>query len=192
MADLIEHLESFLGTMSGGSRGDETTPDGVQVAWFPGAPFAGVTSLVTLGLSRHHLGLPEGGAVHQELMMHVPDGEYPARAAGLLFQVAGEMVARQAALPHGQVIGPRGPLFPGSPMTAVVALDPGYLADDFAVCRVGESVTVFLTWLVPITSDEAEVVRQGGWQVMEHAVAARDPDLTDPRRPPVASTAPGT
>ncbi|MFF5228138.1 hypothetical protein [Dactylosporangium sp. NPDC000521] len=35
MADLIEHLESFLGVMSGGHLGDATTPEGVLVAFFP-------------------------------------------------------------------------------------------------------------------------------------------------------------
>src|SRR6201995_4888649 len=98
VADLIEHLESYLGLIAGGSRGDESTPDAVQAAWFgPDVPFDGVTTLVTIGLARRRLELPGGEAAHQELLMHVPTDEYPARAAGLLFQVAGEMVGRQAA-----------------------------------------------------------------------------------------------
>jgi Suppressor of fused protein (SUFU) len=186
VADLIEHLESFLGRIAGGSRGDESTPDAVQVAWFgPDVPFAGVTTLVTIGLSRRRLESPDGAAVHQELLMHVPNDEYPARAAGLLFQVAGEMVDRRAALSHGQVIGPRGPLFPGRPATAMVAISPRYLPDEFARCHLDESVPVVLTWLVPITSGEAEVIRQEGWETLEGAFAAEDPDLTDPDRPEV-------
>ena len=61
---------------------------------------------------------------------------------------------------------------------------------DFAVCCVESSVTVVLTWLVPITSGEAKVVRRHGWAVLEHAVADRDPDLTDPRRSKVTFTQP--
>ncbi|MBB4765605.1 suppressor of fused domain protein [Amorphoplanes digitatis] len=156
MADVIEHLESFLGHMSGGSRGDETTPEGVQLAWFPDSPFPGVTTPVTVDLSRRHLAMPNGGALHQELMMHVPKSDYPARAAGLLFQVAGEMVRRGSALQHAQVIGPHGPLFPGSQMTAMVAISPLYLPDASAFVRVEDSVPVVLTWLVPITDGEAE------------------------------------
>jgi hypothetical protein len=30
-----------------------------------------------------HLSLPDGWAVHQELLMHVPIADYPARAGGL-------------------------------------------------------------------------------------------------------------
>jgi hypothetical protein len=186
VVDLIEHLESFLGPMSGGSRGDETTPEGVQVAWFPDSPFAGVTTLVTVGLSRRHLAMPNGGALHQELVMHVPTSDYPARAAGLLFQVAGEMVRRRSALRHAQVIGPGGPLFPGSQMTAMVAVSPLYLPDAFAVARIEDSVSVVMTWLVPITAHEASVIRRDGWQTLEQAFAAHDPDLSDPGRPEVA------
>jgi len=186
VAELIEHLESFLGLMAGGSRGDDTTPEGVQVAWFgPDVPFNGVTTLVTVGLSRRHLNLPTGGAWHQELLMHVPTDDYPARAAGLLFQVAGEMARRRAALPHGQVIGPKGPLFPGSQTTAMVAVSPRYMPEAFAVCRI-ETAPVILTWLVPITTGEAELIQKSGWGRLEQAFAAQNPDLADPRRAEIA------
>jgi hypothetical protein len=182
VADLVEHLESFLGLIAGGSRGDDATPEGVQVAWFgPDVPFGGVTTLVTVGLSRCHLGLPNGGALHQELVMHVPTDDYPARAAGLMFQVAGEMVRRRAGLQHGQVIGPRGHLFPGSHTTAMVATSPRYLPESFAVCHT-ESAPVVLAWLIPITTGEAEVIQVLGWEALEQAFAAQNPDLADPAR----------
>lgn len=45
VTDLITHLESFLGEISSGTRGDDSTPQGVQVVWFgPNSPFAGVTT----------------------------------------------------------------------------------------------------------------------------------------------------
>ncbi|MEU4483141.1 suppressor of fused domain protein [Micromonospora sp. NPDC023966] len=186
MAGLIEHLESFLGLIAGGSRGDDTTPEGVQVAWFgPDVPFGGVTTLVTVGLSRRHLNLPSDGALHQELVMHVPTDDYPARAAGLLFQVAGELVRRRAGLSNGQVIGPRGPLFPGGQTTAIVAISPRYLPESFAVCHTEPAPVVF-TWLVPITTGEAEVIQKFGWGTLEQSFAAQDPDLADPGRAEVA------
>jgi hypothetical protein len=188
VADLIEHLESFLGPLSGGSRGDETTPEGVQIAWFPDRPFAGVTTLVTVGLSRRHLALPGGNALHQELLMHVPSNGYPDGAAGLLFQVAGEMTRRGAALPHAHVIGPRGPLFPGSTATALVAITPRYLPEAFEVVHIDDSVPVVMTWLVPITTGEAELIRRDGWGALERAIEAEDPDLSDPTRAPVRTT----
>ncbi|MFG3604839.1 suppressor of fused domain protein [Micromonospora chersina] len=186
MAGLIEHLESFLGLIAGGSRGDDTTPEGVQVAWFgPDVAFGGVTTLVTVGLSRRHLNLPSDGALHQELVMHVPTDDYPARAAGLLFHVAGEMVRRRDALSNGQVIGPGGPLFPGSQTTGILATTPRYLPESFAVCHTEPAPVVF-AWLVPITTGEAEVIQKFGWGTLEQAFAAQDPDLADPGRAEVA------
>ncbi|WP_372495033.1 suppressor of fused domain protein [Micromonospora phytophila] len=103
----------------------------------------------------------------------------PARAAGLLFQIAGEMVRRRAGLSNGQVIGPRGPLFPGGQSTAILAISPRYLPAPFAVCHTEPAPVVF-TWLVPITTGEAEVVQKFGWGTLEQAFAAQDPDLADP------------
>jgi hypothetical protein len=193
VVDLIEHLESYLGLIAGGSRGDETTPDAVQVAWFgPDVPFAGVTTLVTVGLSRRHLDLPDGGPAYQELLMHVPNDEYPARAAGLLFQVAGEMVDRRAALADAQVIGPRGPLFPKSHATALIAIGPRYLPAEFAVCHLDEPpVPVRLTWLVPITTGEAALTEREGWPALADTFAAEEPDLSDPGRSAVTAAGPG-
>src|SRR5690242_3451642 len=91
MADLVGHLELFLGPIEGGTRGDDSTPVGVQAIWFGAdAPFAGVTTWATLGLSNHHLTQPSGRALHQELVMHLPNARQPANTAGVLFQVADE------------------------------------------------------------------------------------------------------
>jgi suppressor of fused protein SUFU len=182
---LIEHLESYLGTMAGGSSGDGSTPQGVQVVWFPDAPWAGVTTLVTLGLSRRHLALPDGEAMHQELMMHVRN-DHASYAVGLLFQVAGQMVDRRSALRHAQLIGPHGPVFPGSRLTAMVAISPHYMPERFEVCRLEEDVPAVFAWMVPITTGEADMLRTSGWESLQKAFAAQDPDLADPARPEIA------
>jgi hypothetical protein len=84
---LIAHLESYLGEMLGGTRGDECTPDRVQVATFgPNAPFEGATILVTLGLSHHHLDQASGTGIHQELLMHFRTQRQPTNAAGILLR----------------------------------------------------------------------------------------------------------
>lgn len=102
------------------------------------------------------------------------------------------MVRRRSALRHAQVIGPRGPLFPDSQMTAMVAISPLYLPEGFAVVHVDDSVPVVLTWLVPITSGEADVISSAGWKALEQVFVAQDPDLSDPGRPEVALREPGS
>jgi hypothetical protein len=185
VTELIAHLESYLGQISGGTSGDDSSPDGLQVAWF-GAdrPHAGVTTIATLGLSRHHLAQPSGKGLHQELLMHLPMACQPRTAAGLLFQVAAELIAQGRGLLRGDVIGPRGPLFGSGQMTALYVTAPGYLPPGFDVCDTG-TVTVVMTCLVPITDGEAAYVRDMGWRAFEDALAAEDPDLVDFYRSPV-------
>jgi hypothetical protein len=183
VADLIEHLESHLGRISGGTRGDRTTPADVQIVYFAaGTPFPGTTSLMTLGLSRHHLHGPGGIGIHQELLMHVPTvGDYAPRAAGILFQVAGEMIGRGQGLKRGQLIGPRGALFRHLASTALVVADPSQLPDSFATWQ-ADGRYIHVVWLVPITTGEAHVVQQHGWLALKNAFIEQDADLVDPAR----------
>lgn len=187
MTGLIEHLESHLGEISGGSRGDASAPAGVQVAWFgENRPHAGVTTLATLGLSAHHLAQSGEQGLHQELLMHLPLAGQPGNAAGILFQVAAGLIASGRGLPRGEVIGPRGPLFGSGPMTALYAAPPVCLPDSFAVCDSG-TAEIVMTWLVPVTDEEARYVRDRGWPAFEGALLAEDPDLTDLSRSPVTA-----
>ncbi|GAA2212911.1 hypothetical protein GCM10009850_083730 [Nonomuraea monospora] len=182
MAHLVEHMERFLGPIDSGSRGDDSTPAGVQVIRFgPDAPFTGVTTWATLGLSDHHLGQTSGRGLHQELVMHVRHDRQPANLAGVLFQVAGELVQRGRGLARGEVIGPRGRLFPQGEMAALVAAPPVYLPDSFAVCDT-PATPIVVTWLVPLTEAEARFVHAHGWGVLEDIFVAQDPDLTDIER----------
>ena len=171
--------------ITGGTRGDGSTPAGLQVAWFgANRPFAGVTTIATLGLSRHHLAPLNGKSLHQELLMHLPMADQPRNAAGLLFQVAADLIARGRGLLRGEVVGPRGPLFGSGPMTALYAAAPGYLPAGFDTCDTGTG-TVVMTLLVPITDAEADYVHARGWSAFEEALAAEGPDLADLSRNPV-------
>jgi hypothetical protein len=184
--ELIDHLETFLGQISGGTVGDETTPDGVQVGWFaPDVPFTGVSTMATVGLSRHHLTMSGDRSLHQELLMHLPVDDQPRNAAGLLFQVAAMLIDRGHGLLRGEIVGPYGRLFDRGEMTALYATIPVYLADAFSVCETATGAVV-LTWLVPITDDEANYIHTHGWSQFEDALVAEDPDLTDLLRPSLA------
>jgi hypothetical protein len=187
MAELIAHLESFLGPILVGSQGDESTPAGIQVVWFgPDRPFAGVTTAATLGLSHRRLSQPSGRNLRQELMLHLPTTDQPPNAAGVLLQVAAELLDGHRGLLRGEIIGPRGPLFAATQMTALYATAPVYLPDEFAVCPTGAG-TVVLTWLVPVTGEEADYLRTHGWHALEQAFLAENPDLTSLTRPSITA-----
>jgi hypothetical protein len=187
--NLLEHFEAYLGRVRAGFPGDESTPPGVQVVRFgPDQPFTGVTTVATLGLSRHYLNQPTQPPVRQELIMHVPEYAQPSNLAGVLLQVADEMLRNQRCLLRGEVVGPRGTLFAGTAMTAFYAALPVYLPDGFADF-VNEDGPVALTWLVPITDAEAGYVARYGWSAFEDALAVEDPDLTDLNRRSLAVAA---
>jgi hypothetical protein len=181
VANLLEHMEEFLGPVRAGSHGDGSTPSGVQVAWFANdVPARGLVTLSTLGLSRHHLDRPDGGTAHQELLFHFPEDDEPPNAAGLLFQLAAEMIHRSEAMSRGTIIGPRGRLFATGRMTALYAAAPVYLPDEFARCAGAPPVD--LLWLVPITDTEAAFARTHGRRAFEDALEREDPDLSNPNR----------
>jgi hypothetical protein len=113
--------------------------------------------------------------------MHFIAANEPSNAAGILFQVAAELIDRGHGLRRGEVLGPRETLFGRGRTTALYAAVPVYLPDSFAVCREANR-TIVLTWLVPITADEADVVRTQGWQAFEDALVTHNPDLTDIER----------
>src|ERR671936_638255 len=119
MSGLIEHLESHLGEIVSGYRGDDTTPDGVLVAQFaPDRPWPGMTTLVTAGLSPH----PPGR-----------EGDRPGE----------------------------GPVFGRGELTALVIYEPLMMLESFITGYEGDT-EIMMAWLVPITGDEAELVRQEG------------------------------
>ncbi|GIG00250.1 suppressor of fused domain protein [Catellatospora citrea] len=183
MTDLIAHLESFLGLITGGTRGDDSTPSGVQVAWFAeDVPFAGVTTMATVGLSRYHLAQSTDAGIHHELLMHLPTHGQPANAAGVLFQVARMAIARGYGLARGEILGPSGTLFEGTPMTALYAATPGYLPAAFHTCETS-AATIVMTCLVPLTTSDAIYARTHGWRALEQAIAEEQPDLVNLNRP---------
>ena len=182
MAKLIEHLESYLGTIEGGWSGDDTTPEGIGIVSFgPDVPLPGVKTVTTLGLSRSHLSLPEGGHVHQELLMHVRS-EDEGWTPGILFGIAGRMAERRWALPHGQVIT-TGPLFPDATVTGLLALNPMFLPSGFAVCEgIEDDVAAVLVWLAPLIGEEIAFVKEQGGEALVKLFTEHDTDLCDLRR----------
>jgi hypothetical protein len=106
----------------------------------------------------------------------------PENLGPLLQQVAVEAVTRGRAYLRGEVIGPRGPLFKDSTVTALYVAIPVYFPDEFSGVDDPDLGTVIFAWLVPITDQEAEFVNRLGWKEFEAKLVKVDPDLLDFRR----------
>jgi hypothetical protein len=180
MASLIEHLEAFLGTTSGGWQPPEWS---FSVMEFPHGPIDDCTVFVTLGLSDvplpSHVSAKE---IRHELMVAVNRKDVPPYLPSLLEQVGKEAVDRRSAFLRGDVIGPRGPLFEGSDLTAFYASAPSLLPDEFGTCSAEDGTDRIFAWLIPITTREASFVQAQGWNAFEVRLAKSDADLFDLRR----------
>jgi hypothetical protein len=184
VGNLIDHLESYLGTIGRGWQLDsEGTHLPFQVAEFSGGQISGVESLATIGLSNVTLEVGQSGLVvcNEFLMMHrshYKSGNLPT----VLQEVSLECLASNRTFLRGDVIGPRGTLIDGYEFTALYVARPVYLPDGFAVYKSDLQREICFIWLVPIVEQEVKVITRRGWEYFERRLEAVDPDLTDLRR----------
>ncbi|MEU5260412.1 suppressor of fused domain protein [Amycolatopsis sp. NPDC021455] len=181
---LIEHLEARLGLITGGwSKDEEGRPREFRVAAFAEGVIPGARSFSTIGLSRHDLVSPRSG---RKLRLELVAGERGGPGAeylpGLVGQVADELLASHRALLRGDVVGPRGPLVPGSRMEAWYAAAPVYYDDGFAGVDLDDGNRAAIVWLVPISRREAEFVSANGRREFENELIKHDPDLLNLHR----------
>lgn len=177
---LVEHLERFLGPIEAGwSQDADGTKMPFQIVRFAGGSGPGTVSFSTLGLSRIPLhSSVSGKEIRHELLVLTPDSLRDGPLPALIHQVAMIAVHSGHAFLRGDVVGPRGPLVPGSTLEAIYVAMPAYFPDEFASCEEnGDPVAI--AWLVPISAREADYAARNGWSAFEDRLVDADPDLTD-------------
>jgi hypothetical protein len=179
--EVLEHLESWLGPMAGAERAfAEEAEREFKIARFDGQPVRAAETHVTLGVSEVPLVAPDPARVRQELLFTCYK-RHSASPQDLLHVVAGDVMRDGRALLRGQVLGPAGPLFPGSRLEALYCGVPVYFDDGFHELHSTEPPTV-LMWLIPVARTEAKFVATEGWRRFEDALVEIDPDLLDLER----------
>ncbi|MDP9244628.1 MAG: suppressor of fused domain protein [Chloroflexota bacterium] len=143
---LIDHLEAFLGPITGGwiegATGDRLP---FQVVWFDDAPEKDLATYSTLGLSRHALESPTK-TIRQELLVSVEE-RFASPQLGSVLTTLGEMVlAEHRPVLRGGVLPPRDAIVPESALSAFYAAAPVALPDAFAVFGGSQPHTVFFGW----------------------------------------------
>jgi hypothetical protein len=182
--DLVQHIERHLGTLDTGWKLKGGKEGGIQVVAFPDEPYEGVITYVTLGLSRSPLPMPGDRQVRQELVF-IADRGYPREQVSSFLLTFAEYVRSQhRALLRGDVVGPGPALIPGVASKAVYATLPFLHDDGLATFSEGEPATVFV-WVVPLRTEEADLVRKQGWEHFEDLLEQNDPDFGDLDRPSV-------
>jgi len=187
VTDISDHFEAHCGPiLRGWSKGEAGRRLPVQMAVLDHSPVSGARVIATLGLSQHLLQLGESShEVRLELMMMFRTAEGERNLPAVLSQVALGLLEDHRGVWHGEVLGPRGPLVPGSTMSALCAAQPVYFPDSFAAFSDDELGRVVVVWLVPISESEARFVRSSGWRRFEALLLRDNPDVLDFFRRPI-------
>lgn len=177
----MQYLESFLGKIE---RGWSKDADGkeipFQVVKYSGGPFPNTVTYSTLGLSNEKLASPVSiKQIRQELIFISYSSFGDKNVPGILQQVGLRALKSKNSYLRGEVIGPYGPLFKASELEALYVTIPVYFPDSFHTFNSKSSISVVQSWLVPITSKEANFVKQNGWDKFEDILEDMNPDLVD-------------
>lgn len=183
--DLVEHLERHLGPLDAGWKPRGEADEGIRVVRFADQPEPGVTTYVTLGLSRRPLPMPGGRQVRQELLFVADDRAPAEQVASFLMTFAEWVAGRGRALLRGDVVGPGPSLIPEVACDSIYAAIPVLHEDGLATFPGSEPPTV-IVWAMPLRRSEAELVRERGWESFEDLLERRPPDFADLDRPAVA------
>ena len=181
---ILGHLLTHLGEPIAQAHEDR---GGIELPFliltFPDQPHKGCLTYVTLGLGRHVFEVPDGGTVRQELLLSVRDSYHAWNVKGII-ACAGEeyLMATHRALLNGEVLGPRGRLWPGSAMEALYCTTPGYFPDSFDRCLTTDPPTVLVS-LYPLYREEASALRSLDADDFAELVTRQGIDLLDLKRP---------
>lgn len=176
---IIEHLESYLGTIARGWGDAE-----IQVGKFCDTPQAGVSTFCTLGMSRSPLPMGDGRSVRQELLVSVAARYQDEAVASFLLTFSEYVVSKNRALLRGDVVGPAQPLTPGVLASAVYSAMPVFFPDELATYHGSDPATV-VVWLLPQPALQAEFARRVGWDRYEDILEQEEVDFWDLDRPPI-------
>jgi hypothetical protein len=173
---LPAHYERNLGPIAQGWS-DKKSVHGIQIISFVSQPEAGVTTFATLGLSRFVLKLPGDRDIRQELLVSANDCFSHFEVASFLLCVAESLLDGKKGLLLGEVIGPGNPVIPGASARAVYVANPSPFNDSLT--QFTSAPPLVFAYLIPITVDEAFLVRDHGWRWFENELAEQNQNVWD-------------
>ncbi|WP_266158029.1 suppressor of fused domain protein [Dyella silvatica] len=181
MTNIVEHLEKFSGQIAEGwSKDADGNSMPFQVVRTESGPIEGSVTFATLGLSNHPLkSTLSNKIIRQELIMLFRADAVPSNIVGIIQQAGLEAITRGHAYLRGEVIGPRGALFPSFEPKALYVTIPVYFPDEFTSVSTEKIGDVIFAWLVPMLDDEVRFEAEHGWEKFEDRLAIVDPDLYD-------------
>lgn len=184
MSTLIDHLERFCGPLQYGvSREVNGEQLPFHVVRLESSGSSGIQVLSTLGLSNYALeSRVSGKTILHELIVVLRIDQPLKSLPAVLVDIGIEAIEAGVAYLRGDVIGPRGPLAEGSELTALYAAIPSCFPDEFHSFVREDGATVVFVWLVPISTEEARIAAEQGWEALEALFERSDPNVLDLER----------
>lgn len=177
--NLPDHIETYLGEITRGWTHDKDSRRlPFQVIECQQGVVEGLTSYATLGLSNLELSGPTK-TIRLELLLSCYTEGNPGSVPGLLQQLGLEAISAGAAYLAGEVVGPRGPLFPGSLLEAVTFLPPAHWPEEFGTWTDDNGAPVVFALVVPISVGEARFIRTQGRDAFEDKVIDEQVPIAD-------------
>ena len=174
------HLESVLGPIVYGWS-DAKSDHKIVVAKFADTPEAGVVTYSTLGLSDFELELSNKEKIRQELLFSTETVESETNFSGLLFSVAESAIDTNRAFHRGEIVSIPGDMLPNTRIVALYVTNPSAFPDTLISLSNAEPPVIFV-FLVPITSQERNLIQAQGWGEFEKLLEEQDPNIWDLRR----------
>jgi hypothetical protein len=174
---VLRHLERFLGPFKARWLGSEKENANFQVLLFSEHSNYDFQCLTTFGLSAVPLHIASKDAVTRMEFMICANLSMDSKALVALLMAVGRHATVHWTTPgiHGVLAGSgavlTNPVFEHFYLTC-----PGYLPTGFGLCE-SLSPPVVMGQLVPVSSNERELIEKKGWRAFEYAVVEQGIDL---------------
>ena len=147
-----------------------------EVATYADQPAANALTLVTLGLSDVPLGAPP---IRQELLLAAWKADVTASVYEALFGIGYELLRLKTAADYGEILELPKPIVENG-SSQLLVYTPTYFDPELEV--VPDQPPILLTWLIPLTRAETDLVLNEGLRALELRFEEADPDLLDLER----------
>jgi Suppressor of fused protein (SUFU) len=176
---LIQHMESYFGTIEAGWGLKENTDSAVEIVEFRTGFAAKAAVFSTLGMSSFPIKSADGEKqIRQEIFVMVRPGQRDARLSAVLKQIALERVRESKPVLRGEVIQRPGQIFLQFDFEAFYATLPIYYPKESWTFGEGDDEVMFC-WLLPIRQMEHQFIQMRGWMPFEDKMDDAHFDLFD-------------
>lgn len=180
---LVEHIEKHLGKISiSWITEDISVPGKIQIIKFMETPAKGITTFITLGLSKHLLQMPSGKKCRQELVICANSNSNAEDLISILLMLGYRTSVSHKAILRGGIEYIGRSLTENPEMSYLYACVPFVFPESFDLLSTA-TYSIMFPLLIPIYDKEAEIIGKNKKGYFEKILDEQETDLFDIKRP---------